>query len=142
MTLKSIELSPASWMAIAWYPIYYIPNERHLEDLNTSFLTYHTLSSSFQDSIVHEYSEQKVAKNKNSCFTTLPPFGLASYRLKRDVWVNEKFADGDRMLNLHSAANSWLKQLSVQHHDFNFFTQNSLETGGIATPPVASSSRP
>ncbi|XP_012067282.1 uncharacterized protein LOC105630152 isoform X2 [Jatropha curcas] len=50
MTLKNVDLSPASWMAVAWYPIYHIPSQRNNEkDLSTCFLTYHALSSSFQE---------------------------------------------------------------------------------------------
>ncbi|KAJ6673096.1 T15D22.8 [Salix viminalis] len=48
MTLKNVDLSPASWMAVAWYPIYHIPSQGNEKDLSTCFLTYHTLSSSFQ----------------------------------------------------------------------------------------------
>ena len=48
MSLRSVDLSPASWMAVAWYPIYHIPMGRTIKDLSTCFLTYHTLSSSFQ----------------------------------------------------------------------------------------------
>eukprot|EP00258_Populus_trichocarpa_P029780 XP_024445799.1 uncharacterized protein LOC18107913 isoform X3 [Populus trichocarpa] len=48
MTLKNVDLSPASWMAVAWYPIYHIPSQGNEKDLSSCFLTYHTLSSSFQ----------------------------------------------------------------------------------------------
>ncbi|KAG5220394.1 Transducin/WD40 repeat superfamily protein [Salix suchowensis] len=51
MTLKNVDLSPASWMAVAWYPIYHIPSQGNEKDLSTCFLTYHTLSSSFQDGV-------------------------------------------------------------------------------------------
>ncbi|CAA2995330.1 Hypothetical predicted protein [Olea europaea subsp. europaea] len=47
-SLRSVDLSPASWMAVAWYPIYHIPMRRTIKDLHTGFLTYHTISSSFQ----------------------------------------------------------------------------------------------
>lgn len=87
MSLRSVDLSPASWMAVYWsfsissslfsdrislldllysfkvltkevclmfddirYPIYHIPMGRTIKDLSTCFLTYHTLSSSFQGS--------------------------------------------------------------------------------------------
>ncbi|XP_075112606.1 uncharacterized protein LOC107787477 isoform X2 [Nicotiana tabacum] len=49
MSLRSVDLSPASWMAVAWYPIYHIPMGRTIKDLSTCFLTFHTLSSSFQE---------------------------------------------------------------------------------------------
>ncbi|KAK4787706.1 hypothetical protein SAY86_011539 [Trapa natans] len=51
MSLRNVDLSPASWMAVSWYPIYHIPMGRTIRDLSTCFLTYHTLSSSFQGSI-------------------------------------------------------------------------------------------
>lgn len=44
---NSNDLSPASWMAIAWYPIYHIPNRRNSKQLYASFLTYHKLASPF-----------------------------------------------------------------------------------------------
>ncbi|KAL1294489.1 uncharacterized protein [Arachis hypogaea] len=53
MTLKSVDLSPASWMAVSWYPIYAIPSQKD-KALTTCFLTYHTLSSSFQVLFSHE----------------------------------------------------------------------------------------
>ncbi|KAJ6861825.1 hypothetical protein NC651_037779 [Populus alba x Populus x berolinensis] len=52
MTLKNVDLSPASWMAVAWYPIYHIPSQGNDKDLSTCFLTYHTLSSSFQGILI------------------------------------------------------------------------------------------
>ncbi|XP_043699503.1 uncharacterized protein LOC122650221 isoform X2 [Telopea speciosissima] len=48
LSLKNVDLSPASWMAVAWYPIYHIPTRRSVRGLSACFLTYHTLSSSFQ----------------------------------------------------------------------------------------------
>ncbi|KAL9662397.1 hypothetical protein QQ045_027230 [Rhodiola kirilowii] len=86
MSLRNVDLSPASWLAVAWYifflnyyktllsiicdlvildimsvlfltsclfslfryPIYHIPTGRTIKDLSTCFLSYHTLSFSFQ----------------------------------------------------------------------------------------------
>nr|GMC76926.1 uncharacterized protein LOC109188307 [Ipomoea batatas] len=111
MSLRSVDLSPASWMAVAWYPIYHIPMGRTIKDLSTCFLTFHTLSSSFQ-----------VKKSKAQGAIPLPPFGLASYKMQGDVWVSDKSGrDQERMVSLLSVADSWLKQLGVQHHDFNYF---------------------
>ena len=44
-TTRSEETHPASWMSIAWYPIYRIPVGRSLRDLSACFLTYHALST-------------------------------------------------------------------------------------------------
>ncbi|XP_022021323.1 uncharacterized protein LOC110921331 isoform X2 [Helianthus annuus] len=74
MSLRSVDLSPASWMAVAWYPIYHIPMGRTIKDLSTCFLTYHTLSSSFQDDTDNEYQndaskkeEQRRGRNPSAC---------------------------------------------------------------------------
>ncbi|KAJ7975501.1 Protein of unknown function (DUF789) [Quillaja saponaria] len=142
MTLKSVDLSPASWMAVAWYPIYHIPNQKNERDLGTCFLTYHTLSSSFQDCGM-EYDDIDIGKDMccsdlvgtilgekskkaNSCCISLPPFGLATYKMQGDLWLKpESCDDYERMNYLYSAADSWLKQLNVHHHDFNYFTFHS-----------------
>ncbi|CAN8273601.1 unnamed protein product [Cochlearia groenlandica] len=104
-SLRSVDLSPASWMAVAWYPIYHIPMNRSVKDLSTCFLTYHTLSSSFQD-------VQKVEKKRIS----IGAFGMATYKTQGKLW------DNDRLVCLLSVADSWLKQLRVKHHDFTYFT--------------------
>ncbi|XP_010268757.1 PREDICTED: uncharacterized protein LOC104605622 isoform X2 [Nelumbo nucifera] len=123
MTLKSVDLSPASWMAVAWYPIYHIPTGRTVKDLSACFLTYHTLSSSFQDMDPEEVTESAHRKQKEGEGIALPPFGLATYKMHGNVWLSgESGRDQERLLSLVSAADSWLKQLSVQHHDFNYFT--------------------
>ncbi|GLT86937.1 hypothetical protein SLE2022_050440 [Rubroshorea leprosula] len=117
MSLRSVDLSPASWMAVAWYPIYHIPMGRTIKDLSTCFLTYHTLSSSFQDDI-----DSARRKRKEGEDIGLPPFGLATYKMQGNVWVSGNYGrDQDRLRSLLSVADSWLKQLRVQHHDFNYF---------------------
>ncbi|KAL5730161.1 hypothetical protein ACHQM5_003019 [Ranunculus cassubicifolius] len=123
MTLKSTDLSPASWMAVAWYPIYHIPTGRTVKDLSACFLTFHTLSSTFQDSSSEE--EIGIIERMTRKGVPLSPFGLATYKMKGSVWVSSENGNGndeDRLLSLYSAADSWLKQLGVQHHDFNYFT--------------------
>lgn len=121
MTLKSIDLSPASWMAVAWYPIYHIPTGRKVKDLSACFLTFHTLSSTFQDSGSEE--EMGLVERMTKKGVTLSPFGLATYKMQGSVWMsNENGQDEERLLSLYSAADSWLKQLGAQHHDFNHFT--------------------
>ncbi|XP_039035298.1 uncharacterized protein LOC120171700 [Hibiscus syriacus] len=41
--LGSADVSPYSWMAIAWYPVYQIPLAREVKELSACFLTYHPL---------------------------------------------------------------------------------------------------
>lgn len=63
------------------------------------------------------------SKWKKSEGIALPPFGLATYKMQGDVWVSNKNGGDHKRLNaLLSVADSWLKQLRVQHHDFNYFT--------------------
>ncbi|XP_061342957.1 uncharacterized protein LOC133289101 [Gastrolobium bilobum] len=141
MTLKSVDLSPASWMAVSWYPIYTIPSRKNDKDLEACFLTYHTLSSSFQDCAM-ECDEMDIGndicysswwgsivgekcKKKQSGCISVPPFGLATYKMQGDLWLDQEPYVNERVSYLYSAADSWLKQLNVNHHDFNFFTSNS-----------------
>ncbi|KAK2367326.1 hypothetical protein QL285_080624 [Trifolium repens] len=142
MTLKSVDLSPASWMAVSWYPIYSIPSRKNDKDMEACFLTYHTLSSSFQDSAMEhdamdidkdvccskgwENIVGKDCKEKKSGSISIPPFGLATYKMQTDIWLNTDPEDYERISYLCSAADSWLKQLNIDHHDFNFFTSNSI----------------
>ncbi|CAN8247927.1 unnamed protein product [Cochlearia groenlandica] len=131
MSLRSVDLSPASWMAVAWYPIYHIPMGRTIKDLSTCFLTYHTLSSSFQDMEPEENGGEKERTRKEGEGVTLLPFGLATYKMQGNVWLSEddhghghgQGQDQERVVSLLSVADSWLKQLRVQHHDFNYFSR-------------------
>ncbi|KAK4799409.1 hypothetical protein SAY86_024774 [Trapa natans] len=123
MTLRSVDVSPASWMAVAWYPIYHIPNIGN-KDLSTCFLTYHTLSSSFLDN-EDELDKVELLKGAFSSKISLSPFAVATYKMQGDLWVSPKITHGYlKFVQLQNAAYSWLKQLNVYHHDLNFFTHN------------------
>jgi hypothetical protein len=62
-------------------------------------------------------------KRKEGQGISLPPFGLATYKMQGNVWVSSSCGrDQERLVSLLSVADSWLKQLRVQHHDFNYFT--------------------
>ncbi|CAL9076275.1 unnamed protein product [Musa textilis] len=129
-SFKSTELSPASWMSVAWYPIYHIPTTPSAKELSVCFLTYHSLSSLFQDhikgSMANDLGFIRAGKNGTNSekknHMSLPPFGLATYKLQGSLWTSFESGDHERINSLFSAANSWLKQLKAQHHDFNFFT--------------------
>ncbi|KAL6553547.1 hypothetical protein OROGR_007389 [Orobanche gracilis] len=104
------------------YPIYHIPTGRTIKDLQTCFLTYHTLSSSFQDMDLEDGFENVERKRREVESISVPPFGLATYKMQGDVWMSDNDGnDRERIVSLLSVADSWLKQLRVQHHDFNYF---------------------
>nr|XP_009384030.1 PREDICTED: uncharacterized protein LOC103971673 [Musa acuminata subsp. malaccensis] len=133
-SFKSTELSPASWMSVAWYPIYHIPTTPSVKELSVCFLTYHSLSSLFQDhikgSMANDLGFTRAGKNgtksEKKNHISLPPFGLATYKLQGSLWTSFESGDHERINSLFSAANSWLKQLKAQHHDFNFFTTHCM----------------
>ncbi|KAJ6837129.1 uncharacterized protein M6B38_121310 [Iris pallida] len=95
-SFKSEDLSPASWMSVSWYPIYHIPFRRNVKDLSACFLTYHTISSSFQDNMPGDLEKEGCCNigGKNGKGSTeavnripLPPFGLATYKAQGDLLV-------------------------------------------------------
>uniref|UniRef100_M1BIP6 Uncharacterized protein n=1 Tax=Solanum tuberosum TaxID=4113 RepID=M1BIP6_SOLTU len=100
------------------------------KNVSASFLTYHTLSSTFQD--VAE--EKPDGERKGEGGIRFSPFGLAAYKMQNDVWLNTHIQkDYENLCDLQNAAGSWLKQLSYSHHDFNFFTAHSnMEHGGYS----------
>lgn len=136
------------------YPIYHIPMGRTIKDLSTCFLTYHTLSSSFQG-IIYSIFISLFCHYSKSIFTLkayiiridtntdtdnedhngfskkkrevgegihVPPFGLATYKMQGDLWTSGRNGnDHEKLVSLLNVAGCWLKQLNVQHHDFNYF---------------------
>ena len=47
-TYRSCDLLPSSWVSVAWYLIYRISMGPTLQNLDTCFLTFHSLSTPFQ----------------------------------------------------------------------------------------------
>lgn len=63
-----------------------------------------------------------ILKKKKEEGIHLPPFGLATYKMQGDVWISGGSGeDQEKLVSLLHVAGSWLKQLNVQHHDFNYF---------------------
>ncbi|XP_047082941.1 uncharacterized protein LOC124693516 [Lolium rigidum] len=119
MSLRSAELSPSSWMSVAWYPIYHIPAHGNMKGISTCFLTYHSISSVFQDNIQRSGPERDGGDT-----TVLSPFGMSTYRMEGDLWRRPGSSDRRRLSELHWAASSWLKQVGAHHPDFAFFTSH------------------
>ncbi|XP_063937739.1 uncharacterized protein LOC108221718 isoform X3 [Daucus carota subsp. sativus] len=44
-TCRSCDLTPSSWISVAWYPIYRIPVGTTLNNIDACFLTFHSLST-------------------------------------------------------------------------------------------------
>ncbi|XP_072957074.1 uncharacterized protein [Typha angustifolia] len=133
-SLTSVELSPASWMSVAWYPIYHIPARCNVKELSACFLTYHALSPSFQDYMPGNVTNSSSYSNNGrhgripqlkGRRVSLPPFGLATYKMQESLWMNTETGDHEKVASLFNSADSWLKQLGVEQHDFNYFKTHS-----------------
>ncbi|KAG5022123.1 hypothetical protein JHK85_018465 [Glycine max] len=93
-SLRICDLLPASWMCVAWYPIYRIPTGPTLKDLDAWFLTYHTLhtplagNGSTQAPILVYPNDMDGGVPKIS----LPTFAMASYKLKGSIYLDTKWS--------------------------------------------------
>ncbi|KAI5061242.1 hypothetical protein GOP47_0023747 [Adiantum capillus-veneris] len=137
-TLRSVDLLPASWMSIAWYPIYRIPTGPTLQDLEACFLTFHSLSTSLEDGepsgIVKRSNRPTACAVPSSSaemmqweYPTiyLEAFGLAHYKLRGSIWTSVGNPERRHAASLYRCAQSWLEQLHVGHPDFNFFRSHN-----------------
>ncbi|KAL3737134.1 hypothetical protein ACJRO7_025974 [Eucalyptus globulus] len=135
-TFESTDLTPYSWVAIAWYPIIQIPVMRNQKELSASFLTYHMLSWSTQglesvipkdnqrlECIVPPKVESKAMKSGDSKTYNIrvPPFAMSTYKMHGAFWVDPRTLDREMMFSYQRAAWFWLKEHKFQHHDYNFF---------------------
>ncbi|KAL6608029.1 hypothetical protein ACP70R_041092 [Stipagrostis hirtigluma subsp. patula] len=119
-TLKSCDLSPRSWISVAWYPIYRIPTGPTLKDLDACFLTFHRLSTCPGD---HD-GTINYPWGPGTPSMSLPVFGMASYKFSKLVWSS---SDGDWQLacGLLQAAADWLRDSRASHPDYQFFVSRN-----------------
>ncbi|KAK3142008.1 hypothetical protein QOZ80_4BG0340990 [Eleusine coracana subsp. coracana] len=115
-SVRSIDLSPSSWMSVFWYPLSPIP-ARNKKDLSTCFLTYHSLSTP------EEHMTPDIGYASN--YVTLSPFGLATHKMDTELWASPNSGDQEHVATLIDAAQSWIKMHGIQHYDFNFFSHSS-----------------
>ncbi|XP_076938357.1 uncharacterized protein LOC143606483 [Bidens hawaiensis] len=115
-SVKSCDLLASSWLSVAWYPIYRIPMGPTLKDLDACFLTFHSLHTP----ITVNQGEHAPAVTHPVPRILLPVFGLASYKLKAPLWINN---EGPLLTELLQAADNWLASLQVNHPDFLFFSR-------------------
>uniref|UniRef100_A0A5B7BKY5 DUF789 domain-containing protein n=1 Tax=Davidia involucrata TaxID=16924 RepID=A0A5B7BKY5_DAVIN len=122
---RSCDLLPASWISVAWYPIYRIPMGPTLRDLDASFLTFHSLSTHPRSSSqlrFHGVSGGKVHGGVDaSSKISLPGFGLASYKLKGSILTPSGPYECQQENSLLQAADNWLQRLQVILPDYQFF---------------------
>ncbi|XP_052163266.1 uncharacterized protein LOC127780395 [Oryza glaberrima] len=116
-TLRSCDLSPRSWISVAWYPIYRIPTGPTLKDLDACFLTFHRLSTGPEED---NGGAVKYWGPGSKPTIPLSVFGMASYKFSNSIWSS---TDGDRQLAsfLQQAASDWLRDSRTSHPDYQFF---------------------
>nr|XP_010906992.1 uncharacterized protein LOC105033774 [Elaeis guineensis] len=128
-TLKSCDLLPASWISVAWYPIYRIPTGPTLKDLDACFLTFHALSTSFRGAgtaLPVTTNLHGVGGVPKICLTA---FGLSSYKFKPSMWTSSGGCERQLASSLLHAADSWLRLLHVDHPDYQFFASHGAFHG-------------
>ncbi|KAL4386756.1 hypothetical protein GQ457_09G024310 [Hibiscus cannabinus] len=131
-TYRSCDLSPSSWVSVAWYPIYRIPMGPTLQNLDACFLTYHSLSTpppgasiSMDGLPFRGFNVKEFHAANMSLKIPLPTFGLAFYRFKVSFWNPDEVNESQKANSLLRAADSWLRLLQVSHPDFRFFVSHN-----------------
>nr|XP_043613394.1 uncharacterized protein LOC122585329 isoform X2 [Erigeron canadensis] len=120
-SVRSCDLLPSSWLSVAWYPIYRIPMGPTLKDLDACFLTFHSLHTPITgNQCVHPPVVSYPEKTDGVPKISLPVFGLASYKLKAPLWINDERISLSSLLH---EADNWLTTLQVNHPDFLFFSR-------------------
>lgn len=128
-TYRSCDLTFASWVSVAWYPIYRIPTGPTLQSLDACFLTYHSLSTPLSSTTV----------DRPNCLTgggkspdadlplrlLLRTFALASYKFKVPFWNFVGDCESSRFNSLLQAADDWLQSRQVHHPDYRFFKSHN-----------------
>ncbi|KAH7521301.1 hypothetical protein FEM48_Zijuj07G0018400 [Ziziphus jujuba var. spinosa] len=105
LKFQSRDLSPYSWMAIACSMAK--EDEKYFKCTSLMELC--------------EEGEKFTMKEEEGSGTSFSPFGVATYKMFGELWINSNVSDEERVGSYLNAANSWLKQHKFQHHDFNFF---------------------
>lgn len=130
LQVRSSELHPASWLAIAWYPLYCIPGGRPVKELNACFLTFHSFSGllpargcTLQAGPSEEELAQAAARGLPvGGGLALYPFAYAAYKVNGGLWTDG--AVGEQHLALMSdTAAWWLVRHGATMPDLEFFRQ-------------------
>lgn len=129
-TYRSCDLTAASWISVAWYPIYRIPTGPTLQNLDAFFLTYHSLSTPYGVPRIdspqqHTTTSKGIINAAMSAKLPLPTFGLASYKFQVSFWFPDGVDEWQKVNSLLRAADNWLRLLQVNHPDYSFFVSHN-----------------
>ncbi|KAI9182428.1 hypothetical protein LWI28_025255 [Acer negundo] len=111
---RSCDLLLESWVSVAWYPIYRIPVGPTLQNLDASFLTFHSLSTqtrSKNQPQLNASSGRNVFGVDASSKVSVPVFGLASYKLRKSILNPHGAEEWQQAEDLWDAADNWLRRL-------------------------------
>ncbi|MED6217545.1 hypothetical protein PIB30_018754 [Stylosanthes scabra] len=123
-SMRSCDILPASWMAVAWYPIYRIPTGPTLKDLDACFLTYHSLHTPLTGNGGTQAPNLVYPNEMDTPKIFLPTFAMASYKLKGSIWMQNGDSESQIANSLLQAADNWLRLLQVNHPDYQFFVSH------------------
>lgn len=132
-TYRSCDLTPSSWISVAWYPIYRIPVGTTLNNIDACFLTFHSLSTQYGNTgtdlpQIQGSKAKQFGNGGMSLHLSLPIFGLAPYKFKVSDWSPEGEHDCQKINSLFQAADNWLRLLQVDHPDYRFFKERGKGT--------------
>lgn len=126
-SLRSCDLLPASWLSVAWYPIYRIPTGQTLKDLDACFLTYHSLHTPLTGNGGAQAPTMLYPNDMNGVpKISLPTFAMASYKLKGPIWMQNGVSGNQLANSLLQAADNWLRLVQVNHPDYQFFVSHGM----------------
>ncbi|KAM0061567.1 hypothetical protein Hdeb2414_s0004g00137601 [Helianthus debilis subsp. tardiflorus] len=123
-TYRSCDLTQSSWISVAWYPIYRIPVGPSLQNVDTSFLTFHSLSTPLRNGNgVHPRGStaREVHEARMPCQLSLQIFGMAVYKFKDADWTKDGVHGTEKINSLIKSTDNWLRNLDVHHPDYMFF---------------------
>ncbi|CAI9289329.1 unnamed protein product [Lactuca saligna] len=119
---RSCDLTQSSWVSVAWYPIYRIPVGPSLQNLDASFLTFHSLSTPLKSVEGDKSSMIEV----HDVGISLPIFGLAVYKFKSSDWTQSGIHGAEKVDSLMHSTENWLRSLNAYHPDFVFFKNHDF----------------
>ncbi|OAO94279.1 hypothetical protein AXX17_AT5G22930 [Arabidopsis thaliana] len=127
-SLTSSDLSPNSWISIAWYPIYPIPPVIGVDGISAAFLTYHLLKPNFPETIGKDDKGNEQGESSTP-EVLLPPFGAMTYKAFGNLWMMPGTSDYQNREMNEESADSWLRKRGFSHSDFNFFMSRKFYGG-------------